>query len=246
MFPLNTALIEERLGLKFSQPDLWHYVFFDETPDGSPPPDHLGRQLLAYRGDKVIDLVIGDHFADTYPEHRSQHGLWRSGLASNKAFRSILEDRGVLAVVRQTLHPKLIHGIKEGGTMFEAAVGAYYKVAGLESVQDYLYQVLLPLIPSVIEQAWAANPAMRLQAICSTLFRSAPDFTSLGLAGSRQRQAYAVRLVIPRVLKIDGYGRTTEAAKERAISDAFDILRRRGIDVDAPPLLVLSMTARTS
>ncbi len=245
MFPLNVALIEERLGLSFSRPEYWHYVFFDEAADGTPPPTHLGQQVLAYRGDKVIDLVIADHFVEHYPDHRDQHGLWRSGLASNAAFHKILEDRGVLMIVRQTQHQRVLLGIKHGGTMFEAMIAVLYTEHGLEFVRTYLHQTLLPCIPDVITNAWNEFPAMRLNALCARHFRASPDFQSLGLAGSRQRQAFAVRLTISGVLKIDGYGRNPEAAKARAISDAFDILRRRGIDVNAQPQIVLAMN-RTS
>lgn len=246
MFPLNIALVEERLGLVLRPADLWLYIFFNEDSDGQPPPTHLGQQLLAYRGDKVIDLVISDHFSDHYPEHRDQHGLWRSGLASNLAFRNILEERGVLMAVRQTLHPKLQCGVKDGGTMFEAAVGAYYRCDGLEPTRAYLHEVLMPRIPGVIAQAWAEHPAMRLSALCSRLFHVTPDYLSLGLAGSRKRQGFAVRLNIPGVLKIDGYGRDPDAAKARAIKDGFEMLRRRGIDVDAPPDIVLAMNSSST
>lgn len=242
MYPLNVALIEERLGLSFSHQEFWHYICFDEASNGSVPPAHLRQQLLAYRGDKVIDLVIADHFVAQYPEHRDQHGLWRSGLASNTAFHKILEDHGMLRLVRQTEHPKVLTGIKHGGTMFEAMVAVIYTETGLEAVRTYLHEKLMPRIPDVINQAWEEFPAMRLNALCTRLFHTAPDYQSLGLAGSRQRQGMAVRLTISGVLKIDGYGRTPEAAKDRAIRDAFDILRRRGIDVDAPPSIVLAMT----
>lgn len=243
MFPLNVTLIEERLGLRFSRPELWHHVCFDEMPDGSPPPPPLRQQLLAYRGDKIIDLVIADHFVERYPEHQAQHGLWRSGLASNAAFHKILEDRGMLMAVRQTQHPKVMLGIKHGGTMFEAITAVHYTEQGLEPARAYLHATLLPRMPEVISRAWDDFPAMRLGALCAKHFRTSPDFLSLGRAGSRQRQAFAVRLTIAGVLKIDGYGHNPEAAKERAIHDAFEILRRRGLDVDAPPEIVLAMTS---
>lgn len=233
MVQFDAQFVEARLGCRLANREFWSYALFNQGTNGKPPPVHRSQQILALIGDKVIDLGVAEFFVDRYPKDYEKFSLWRSRTAKNETFAMVLQDSGIIDVLRAERRVAPTHPHKLG-TIFEALIGAAFVDRGYPASADILGRVFFPRIPGLIESIWWDNPQLRLGTVCQQVLHAQVHYTNLGQIRTPRGPVVVVEVSVsiprrPRLV-VQGEGSTKNEAKRAA---ALEALRKLGMITDS-------------
>lgn len=195
------------------------------------------NERLEFLGDAVIDFVIGEHLYHRFPE-------MREGNLTN--LRAALVREETLADFAREIHLgdflQLGRGESDSGgrerpailcAVFEAVVGALFLDQGVRAVKDFMFPLVEPVLPDLVETAAAKDAKSRLQEWSQSEFRETPRYQTVGASGPDHEKTFIVKVFIGDAFWGVGYGYSKQQASQAAAAQALVY-----IDLHAPSGIV--------
>lgn len=191
------------------------------------------NERLEFLGDAVIDFVIGEHLYHRFPE-------MREGNLTN--LRAALVREETLADFAREIDLgtflQLGRGESESGgrerpailcAVFEAVVGALFLDQGVPAVKEFMFPLVEPVLPDLVEAAAAKDAKSRLQEWSQSEFRETPRYQTVGASGPDHERTFTVQVFIGDAVWGVGHGHSKQQASQAAAGNALEY-----IDVHAP------------
>jgi ribonuclease-3 len=226
----DRAALEERLGHRFSNPDLLAQALTHASANGGGGSRKKSEdyQRLEFLGDRVLGLLVADALTERFPaapEGELSRRLAR--LVSGETCAEVADDMGLAQ------HLRIGGGVRKGAEgvtrgvladVCEAVIAAVYRDAGLEAAR------------ALVERYWGARIATmsgplrdaktELQEWAHKRGFDAPTYTETLRAGPDHRPEFEIEVTVGSVEPGRGKGGSKREAEHEA---AANLLRREGI-----------------
>ncbi|MGB2670255.1 MAG: ribonuclease III [Candidatus Acidiferrum sp.] len=242
MTPVDAEQLEERLGHRFSRPELLERALTHssavpelraEFAEGSEEAAAIrDNERLEFLGDAVLELLAREYLLKTFPE-------WREGQLSKSRARLVnahsLED--VARRIKLGEHLRLGRGEEKTGgrekptllaDAFEAVVAAVYLDAGLAAAREMLKRLLFE--QALVERGERIGDSDRKSALQEFLQgRGQPpaEYRLSGESGPDHQKVFEVEVWINGERMASGEGSTKKEAEQRAAQSTMEILERK-------------------
>ncbi|MEZ4768440.1 MAG: ribonuclease III [Caldilineales bacterium] len=191
------------------------------------------NERLEFLGDAVIDFVVGEQLYHRFPE-------MREGKLTN--LRAALVREETLADFAREIHLgdflQLGRGESDSGgrerpailcAVFEAVVGALFLDQGVRAVKQFMFPLVEPVLPDLVEAAAAKDAKSRLQEWSQSEFRETPRYHTVDASGPDHEKTFTVAVSIGGTPWGVGVGHSKQQASQLAAAQALE-----HIDLYAP------------
>jgi ribonuclease-3 len=234
---------EERLGYKFSTPELLERALThssavpefrasgaEEAVSALLPRDN---ERLEFLGDAVLELLTSEYLLASFPE-------WSEGQLSKSRARIV--NAGSLEAAARRLrlgeHLRLGRGEEKTGgrdkqtllaDAFEAVVAAVYVDGGLGAARDVLRRVLFEqALEERGERISESDRKSALQELLQGRGRAPAEYRVVGESGPDHQKVFQIEVWIDGECMATGKGSTKKEAEQRAARRAVEQLQRAG------------------
>lgn len=184
------------------------------------------NERLEFLGDSIISFIVSKHLYITYPS-------FDEGILTN--LRSLVVNTKSLARTSKSLGfgQKLFlsKGEEESGgrnnqsllaNTFEAFTGALFLDQGIDSVSEFLGNVLIPEIIEHVEKKIFKDPKSLLQERVQSKKQNSPIYKVLGEEGPAHAKRFTIGVFIENELLGQGTGNSKQEAEEIAAGAALE------------------------
>ena len=224
----HTALLEEKLGVSFTNKDLLvqaltHRSYLNENPDFG-----LGHnERLEFLGDAVIELVVTEELYIQFPEKpEGELTSFRAALVNANMLAEIAGELGVndfLLLSRG--EAKDVGRARQYilANTFEAIVGAIYLDQRYEAVKQFIHRVLLPHLSIVLEKKLYKDPKSLFQEAAQEHVSMTPSYEVLREWGPDHDRHFVIGVYLGQDCVAEGEGQSKQAAQEEAARAALEV-----------------------
>lgn len=187
--------LAERLGIRFSDPDLLDQALTHRSFGAA------NNERLEYLGDAVLSFVVAELLFRRFPAaSEGELSRYRASLVSGEALAALAAELGLGERLR------LGDGeMKSGGQRratiladaLEAVFGAVYLDQGLDAARSAAERLLGGALAALPEAAALKDPKTRLQEWLQGRGHALPAYTVLEVSGEPHEQRFRVRCDIP-------------------------------------------------
>ena len=235
----NAALLEERVGYRFSRPELaraalTHKSFANEQKD------RVGdNERLEFLGDAVIDLAVSHRLMDRFPEATE---------GELSKLRSVLVDEEALARAARRINlgdllslgrgEELTGGRNKSSLLadaLEAAVGAIYVDGGIDHAMRAVDRLLQEGFADVLRNGAERDYKTRLQEVVQGQLGVCPRYRVVQERGPDHQKEFLVELVLNEVPVGQGSGRSKKEAEQAAARAVLALISEKGLANVAKP-----------
>jgi ribonuclease III len=244
MGPADDAQLEERLGLKFSRPELLDRALTHSSAvpelrasqnDSSPwTPSGLTGSLannerLEFLGDAVLELLTSEYLLNTFPD-------WNEGQLSKSRARLVNAHSLETAARRLQLgdHLRLGRGEEKTGgrdkqtllaDAFEAVLAAVYLDAGLPAAREMLRRTLFEqALDGGDERIDESDRKSALQELLQARGQTPAEYRVAGESGPDHQKTFQIEVWVGGGRLASAEGSTKKEAEQRAARKALALL----------------------
>jgi ribonuclease-3 len=244
MGPADDAQLEERLGLKFSRPELLDRALTHSSAvpelrasqnDSSPwKPSGLTGSLannerLEFLGDAVLELLTSEYLLNTFPD-------WNEGQLSKSRARLVNAHSLETAARRLQLgdHLRLGRGEEKTGgrdkqtllaDAFEAVLAAVYLDAGLPAAREMLRRTLFEqALDGGDERIDESDRKSALQELLQARGQTPAEYRVAGESGPDHQKTFQIEVWVDGERLASAEGSTKKEAEQRAARKALALL----------------------
>ncbi len=183
------------------------------------------NERLEFLGDSIISFIVSRYLFTSYPD-------FKEGVLTN--LRSLMVNTKSLADLARTLDLgkllKLSKGEEESrgrenesllANSFESFVGALYMDQGIDAVQDFLAQVLLPKADEYVKKRTLKDPKSLLQETIQAYKQKSPFYKVLEEEGPPHAKTFTIGVFVDDALIGSGKGKSKQEAEEKAAEEAL-------------------------
>jgi len=237
----NDEQFEERLGRKFSNPELLQRAL---THSSAVPElraaDSVNASLaenneqLEFLGDAVLDLLASEYLVEKFPK-------WSEGQLSKSRARLVNAQALELAARRLHLgeHLRLGRGEEKTGgrdkpallaDAFEAVVAAIYLDAGLAAAKEMLRTTLFEFaLEERGTDLFEADRKSALQEFLQGRGKAPAEYKLAAERGPDHQKTFEVEVWVDGSCMASGKGNTKKEAEQRAAGAALERLEQTGV-----------------
>lgn len=221
--------LEERLGVRFEDPDLLqracvHRSYLNENPDS----DLVSNERLEFLGDAVLGHVVALWLFHEMPE-AAEGDLTRAraALVRRETLGQVAQDLGLGACLL------LGKGEDAGGgryrppnlaNAFEAVIGALYLDQGEAAIHGVVERLLGPRLAHYQSEASLQDEKSRLQEIAQARLRHTPMYRLVEAHGPDHERRFIVEVMVGDQSMGRGAGRSKRDAERAAAREALERL----------------------
>lgn len=238
------AALEERLGHKFSNPELLDRALTHSSaiPElrgaGTDAPGDLthlsDNERLEFLGDAVLELLASEYLLAAFPE-------WSEGQLSKSRARIVNASSLESAARRLRLgeHLRLGRGEEKTGgrekqtllaDAFEAVVAAVYLDAGLNAARELLQLILFEhALVERGERIAESDHKSALQEFLQGRGQAPAEYRLAGETGPDHQKTFEIEVWINGECLARGVGSTKKEAEQQAARSALEQLERTGV-----------------
>lgn len=197
-----------------------HRSFLNETKDTLE-----SNERLEFLGDSILSFIVSRYLYATYPDYKE-------GVLTN--LRSLLVNTKSLAEIAKTLdfgsRLKLSKGEEESrgrenetllANCLEAFIGALYLDQGIDSVDVFLREVLLPKAETFVNKRTLKDPKSLLQETVQANKQKSPLYKVLEEEGPPHAKIFTIGVFVEELLVGQGKGKSKQEAEEKAAEEAL-------------------------
>jgi|SRR3989338_131424 len=225
MFEDKVASLEEKLGVKFNNPDLLiqaltHRSYINENP--SWRLDHNER--LEFLGDAVLELVVTEYLYNNYPNPEGELTNWRAALVNavmmaKVSYKIDLNDflllsRGEAKDVGRARQVILANAI-------EAVIGAIYLDQGYEATDRFIKAIIMPELPDILADRSYKDAKSLFQEQAQEHVGVTPTYEVLKEWGPDHDKQFEVGVYLGRELVASGQGQSKQEAQQVAAENGL-------------------------
>ncbi len=238
------AALEERLGHKFSNPELLDRALTHSSaiPElrgtGTDVPADLAylsdNERLEFLGDAVLELLASEYLLAAFPG-------WTEGQLSKSRARIVNASSLELAGRRLRLgeHLRLGRGEEKTGgrekqtllaDAFEAVVAAVYLDAGLHAARELLQRILFEqALEERGERIAESDRKSALQEFLQGRGQAPAEYRLAGESGPDHQKTFEIEVWVNGECLARGTGSTKKEAEQQAARSALEQLERTGV-----------------
>lgn len=230
--------LEDLLGYQFVHPELLeraltHRSHANEARVGSvAAPDN---EKLEFLGDAVLDLVVGQHLMETFPDlSEGELSVTRAQVVSEAGLSEVAAELGLGEFLRLGKGEERTGGRDKPSLLadaFEAVIAAVYLDGGFEAARDMVRR-LLDARMSSIDASGFHDFKTRLQESAQAKLKATPEYRVLGAAGPDHDKTFEVAVYIVDREWARAAGKSKKEAEQRAAAMAAFLLD--GADLGEP------------
>ena len=219
--------VEDSLGLHFSDYSLLlraltHRSYLNENP-GEALEDN---ERLEFLGDAVLDFVVAAYLYHRFPEmDEGELTMLRAALVRTRTLAALAEGLSLGKNLR------LGYGEAESGgrerlpnlcAAFEAVVGAVYLDQGLETVEEWIHQLIGPQLRQIIAESAHKDAKSEFQIWAQSRYYATPRYQVVDDEGPDHDKTFTVAVVVDGETWGVGQGGSKQEAAQAAASVALD------------------------
>lgn len=221
--------LERLLGYRFQRPELLeraltHRSYANEQRPQSAAADN---EKLEFLGDAVLDLVVGHHLMDSFPDLREgELSVTRAQVVSESGLSQVAAELGLGAFLRLGRGEERTGGRDKPSLLadaFEAVVAAVYLDGGFEAARELALR-LLGRRMEAIDASGFHDFKTRLQESAQAKLKATPEYRVVGEAGPDHDKTFEVAVVIKDREWARAVGKSKKAAEQRAAAMAAFLL----------------------
>lgn len=221
----NFPLFEEKVGIKFNQPELLIQAFVHRSYLNEHHDFPLGQnERLEFLGDAVLELVVTEFLFHQYLNPEGELTNWRAALVNAKMLSGIAYEIGMEPFLF------LSHGeAKDTGTKardyimanaIEALIGAIYLDQGYVIAQQFITRWVLSRLPHVLENGLYLDAKSRFQESAQEILGITPTYRVLHEEGPDHAKNFEVGVFLDKDLVATGVGTSKQEAQTEAAEAA--------------------------
>ena len=219
---------------KFKNKELFEQSFIHRSYLNETRKKVSSNERLEFLGDSVISFVVSQYLFEKYPE-------FDEGILTN--LRSLLVNTKSLAQSAKELefgnYLKLSKGEEESrgrqnqsllADCFEAFVGALFLDQGIEAVDVFLSETLLPKAEVYVKNKSFKDPKSLLQEKIQAQKQSSPVYKVVNEEGPAHAKVFTVGAYVNNELLGTGYGKSKQEAEEAAAKEALIKIKSKTLE----------------
>lgn len=226
--------LEEKLGLKFNNPNLLqqafvHRSFLNENPDFGL--EHNER--LEFLGDAVLELVATRHLYANYPNPEGELTNWRAALVNAKKLAEIAEAIGLNDFLMLSRGEAKDTGRARqyilANTM-EALIGAIFLDQGIEKAGEFIAKNILSHLPEILNAGAYRDAKSLFQEEAQERVGITPSYEVLKEWGPDHAKHFNIGVYLDEELVAEGEGVSKQDAQQKAAEAALKVKNWNGVN----------------
>src|ERR1700722_1216072 len=236
MTPADDALLERRLGHKFTRPTLLHDALTHSSAvpemrasQGDTAKAAVNNERLEFLGDAVLELLTSEYLLDAFPD-------WTEGQLSKSRARLVNAYSLEAAARRLHLgdHLRLGRGEEKTGgrekqtllaDAFEAVLAAIYLDAGLSAAREVLRHTLFEqALEETGERMADSDRKSALQELLQSRGQVPAEYRVVGESGPDHQKIFKIEVWVNGSRVASAQGGTKKEAEQRAARKALKLL----------------------
>ncbi|MDP3998171.1 MAG: ribonuclease III [bacterium] len=212
---------------RFKNPKLKEAAFIHRSFLNEHPQLKLdSNERLEFLGDSILSFLVSGYLYEKFPRHKE---------GELTSLRSALVRTETLAALAKRLdlgsHLKLSQGEEESGgretpsilaNTSEALIGALYLDQGLDAVQKFLTENLLPELNKIIETQAYKDAKSMLQEVVQEKKQVSPAYKIMKSEGPDHAKVFEVGVFLGNDLLGVGKGKSKQKAEQEAAKLALE------------------------
>jgi ribonuclease III len=217
-------IIPEFKNKKLFEQAFIHRSYLNETKE-----DLSSNERMEFLGDSIVSFVVSKHLFATYPDYNE-------GILTN--LRSLLVNTKSLAQIAKELEfgnlLKLSKGEEDSkgrqnqsllADCFEAFIGALFIDQGIEIVDKFLNETLIPKLNEIEKHRNYKDPKSLLQEYAQSRRFNSPLYKVLEESGPAHNRIFKIGAFVNNTSIGEGFGKSKREAEEQAAAKALEQIR---------------------
>lgn len=223
---LKTNGLEEKIGVKFKNPDLLiealtHRSYLNEYPNWRLPHN----ERLEYLGDAVLELIVTEELFNKFPNYpEGQLTVLRAALVNYQMLSKIAEEIELDDFVLLSKGEKRDMGKAREvilANAIEAVIGAIYLDNGLEQVRKFVKKFIMIHLDEILKTGSYKDAKSELQEIVQERLRVTPTYRVLEEAGPAHKRVFKIGAYFGDKLIAQGSGASKQEGELEAAKEAL-------------------------
>ena len=228
--PKKLKQLEQKLGISFSDQELWRRVFIHRSYlNEAPELDLEHNERLEFLGDAVLELIVTEYLYRNFSNAEGELTNWRSSIVRGDVLAKVaselsLGDYLFLSRGEEKSGGRSRHLIL--ANTFEALIGALYLDKGYNPAREFVAQHLISLLPEIIEKQLHIDPKSKLQELSQEKLGKTPEYRVLEESGPDHAKVFVVGVYAGGQFLAKGNGPSKQRAEQTAAGVALDEWQR--------------------
>jgi ribonuclease-3 len=225
--------LEELLGYRFQRGELLERALTHRSYANEIRSQAGDNEKLEFLGDAVLDLVVGHHLMDAFPDlSEGELSVTRAQVVSEAGLSEEAARLGLGSFLRLGKGEERTGGREKPSLLadaFEAVVAAVYLDGGFEAARDLVERLLADRMRA-IDASGFYDFKTRLQESAQAKLKTTPEYRVVAEAGPDHDKTFEVAVVIKDREWARAAGKSKKAAEQRAAAMAAFLLDGASLD----------------
>jgi len=217
---MELSHLEEKLGIKFNNPDLLQQALVHRSYLNENPEFHLkDNERLEFLGDAVLELAVTEYLFRNYPNPEGDLTNWRAAMVKATMLARVAEQVGLKDYL--LLSKGEARGTERArqyilADAIEALLGAIYLDRGYEEASRFIEKEIIKELPVILEQKSYKDAKSLFQEKSQELESFTPAYKVLKEWGPDHAKKFIVGVYINDRLVAKGQGVSKQEAEQKA------------------------------
>jgi len=211
---------------KFNNQQLLENAFIHRSFLNESKTPIESNERLEFLGDSILSFIVSQYLYKTYPQ-------FDEGILTN--LRSLVVNTKSLAQASEKLnfgkYLKLSRGEEDSNgrknesilaNTFEAFIGALFLDQGIEAVNNFLSQTIIPRIDEYVQKKVFKDPKSLLQEYVQSKKQNSPVYKVLQEVGPAHAKTFTIGVFVEEEQFGEGVGHSKQEAEEKAAEQALE------------------------
>lgn len=219
---------ESKFYLKFNSKDLLLQALTHRSYINENPAFRVGHnERLEFLGDAVLELIVTEDLYKKFPDKpEGELTSFRAALVNSKMLSDVAVDIGINDFLLLSRGEAKDTGRARQyilANAFESLIGAIYLDQGYDAVKDFIYRVLMPRLPEVLEKKLYKDPKSLFQEESQERVGITPSYEVMREWGPDHDKHFLMGVFLSEELVAEGEGPSKQEAQEGAARNALHV-----------------------
>ncbi|MFH1030513.1 MAG: ribonuclease III [bacterium] len=222
----NISGLEEKIGIKFKEPNLLKQSMVHRSYLNENPKCHLdNNERLEFLGDAVLEIVVTEYLFNNFNNPEGELTNWRASLVNSKMLSKIATDLGIEEYLYLSRGEAKDKNSKARqyilADAIEALIGAVYLDRGIRSAENFIKKNILIHLPNILKHKLYLDPKSRFQELAQERKGITPTYKVMSTKGPDHNKKFTVGLYLEDEFISEGEGTSKQEAQVSAAEAAL-------------------------